>query len=150
MPIFKHSIQTSQDIDAAPAVVWRILTDLHDYAEWNPMLSDVESSLTRGAEVRFKAARPDGGSLSLKARVTSLLPHSELVWKGGQDLLLSGEHYFRLHESSTGGCRFEHGECFRGLLVPLVRPFLMKGRRVYQAMNDALKSRAEFSTRKES
>ena len=97
-----------------PETVWRILTDFEGYTGWNPMLRDVHTSLKHGAEVRFKAARPDGGELKLKARITTLQPLATLVWKGGNDLFLSGEHYFRLQALAT--CVSALGESARTLL----------------------------------
>ena len=143
MSIFAKRIHVCTDIEAPAETVWRIITDFAGYHEWNPMLSEVRTVLEEGAVVRFKAARPDGGQFKLKARITVKHEDSELVWKGGSDLLLSGEHYFRLHKLRDGGCRFEHGELFRGPLLPWVAPMLRDGARVYQAMNEALRCMAE-------
>jgi hypothetical protein len=143
MSIFSKHIEVCTKIGAPPDTVWNILTDFDSYHEWNPMLSEVRTSLEKGATVRFLAARPDGGQLKLKARITVKNEGSELVWKGGSDLLLSGEHYFRLHKLPDGGCRFEHGEHFRGSLLPFLAPKLRDAERVYQAMNEALRTRAE-------
>jgi hypothetical protein len=48
-------------------------------------------------------------------------------------------------EAMTGsGTMFYHGEIFRGLLLPVVRPVLRKcGLQVYRALNNALKKRVE-------
>lgn len=143
MSIFSKQIHVCTDIGAPPETVWDVLTDFAAYPEWNPMLTEVLTVLEEGATVRFKAARPDGGQLKLKARITVQNRGRELVWKGGSDLLLSGEHYFRLHSLPDGGCRFEHGEHFRGPLFPFVAPMLRNAERGYQAMNEALRSRAE-------
>ena len=143
MSIFSKRIHVCTNIQAPTDTVWNILTDFASYHQWNPMLSEVRTELEEGATVRFKAARPNGGQLKLKARITVVNKGSELVWKGGSDLLLCGEHYFRLHSLPDGGCRFEHGEHFRGPLFPFVAPMLRDAERTYQAMNEALRSRAE-------
>ena len=146
MSIFSKQIHVCMNTAAPPEAVWNILTDFDSYHEWNPMLGEVRTALEEGATVRFKVARPDGGQLQLKARITIKNEGSELVWKGGSDLLLSGEHYFRLHRLPDGGCRFEHGELFRGPLLPFLAFKLRDADRLYQAMNEALRSRAESNS----
>lgn len=143
--MFFRRIQTATEINATPEQVWEILVDLDAYPSWNPMLSDVQTTLEVGAPIRFKVARPGGGKLRLRAIITRYDEARSLVWQGGNKLILSGEHYFRLSELRDGCCRLEHGETFRGLLMPFVKPFLKNGERVYQAMNEALRLRVENS-----
>lgn len=146
MSVFSRRIQVCTNIGASPETVWKILTDFASYHQWNPMLSEVRTELATGAPVRFVVTLPDNGQLNLKACITVKDEGSELVWKGGSDLLLSGEHYFRLHKLPDGGCRFEHGELFRGPLLPFLAFKLRNVDRVYQAMNEALRSRAESNS----
>jgi hypothetical protein len=40
-------------------------------------------------------------------------------------------------------CRFHHGEHFKGLLLPLLKPILNNASSLYEAMNSELKQRAE-------
>lgn len=146
MSIFMKQVHVSTDIDASPATVWNILLAFESYPDWNPMLVQVDTVPEPGAPVRFTVAQANGKALRLKAEITRLDSERELVWKGGSNLLLSGEHYFRLQCLPGGGCRFEHGEYFRGALLPLVRRLLRDSEALYQSMNQALKSRAESCT----
>ncbi len=56
--------------------------------------------------------------------------------------LFDGEHAF-LIEATTSGCRLRQEEEFRGILVPLFGSMLRDTERGFDAMNQALKQRAE-------
>lgn len=141
--MFSHNIQTTIDIEANPAQIWRVLTDFESYAEWNPMLSNAHTRLEPAAEVRFEVLREDASPLKLKANITVLSSAEELVWRGGSGAVIAGEHYFRIEPLGERHCRFHHGEHFQGLLLPLVKPILKNAAALYEAMNGALKQRVE-------
>ena len=143
MTIFAYQIQTVIDIDACPADIWQVLVDFDAYPDWNPMLGKVQTHLESGAKVRMEVLREESKPLKLTANITSLKDAEEVVWYGGNALVISGEHYFRIEQTEKEHCRLHHGENFRGLLVPLLRPTLMKASALYEAMNVALKQRVE-------
>ena len=70
----------------------------------------------------------------------------ELRWLGhlGVPGLFDGEHRFRIEPLGTDRVRFVQEERFSGLLAPLVLRFVERGtRQGFEAMNQALKARAE-------
>ena len=74
----------------------------------------------------------------------------ELRWVGPAQewvrRVASGTHYFRIEKTGDRRIRFEHGEEFTGLVVP--SRFARGERfltRAYEALNRALKRRAEGS-----
>lgn len=70
----------------------------------------------------------------------------ELRWLGRLLIpgLFDGEHYFIVEEISDEKVRFIHGEKFRGILALLLWGSVEPGtKRGFQAMNKALKDRAE-------
>jgi len=70
----------------------------------------------------------------------------ELRWLGrlGIPGLFDGEHRFRIEGVETDSVRFVQEEHFTGLLAPLVLRFVERGtRQGFEAMNQALKARAE-------
>jgi hypothetical protein len=78
-------------------------------------------------------------------------PAKELRWRGQVLLpgLFDGEHYFRLTPEVDGTTFLTHGEVFSGLLsrrifTPAIRDATLKG---FEAMNSALKARAEAASR---
>ena len=149
MTIFSYQIQTVIDIDACPADIWQVLVDFDAYPDWNPMLGKVHTRLEMGAQVRMEVFREGSKPLKLKANITTLKDAEELVWRGGNAFVISGEHYFRIEQLGKHHCRLHHGENFQGLLVPLLRPTLRKAHTLYEAMNMVLKQRVEHRRGKE-
>jgi hypothetical protein len=141
--IFAYQIQTVIDIDACAADIWQVLVDFDAYPDWNPMLGKVKTRLEEGAQVRLEVLRDQGKPLTLTANITSLIDSEEVFWRGGNALVISGEHYFRIEELDKQHSRLHHGENFKGLLIPLLRPTLRKAFALYEAMNVALKQRVE-------
>jgi hypothetical protein len=140
-------LQTEIEITAPASRVWRVLTDLSAYPDWNPFVRSISGELTPGARLNV-TIQPDGGKpMSFKPRLMAFEPQRELRWKGRLLVpgLFDGEHYFQLHETSAGRVRFAQGEMFSGLLVPLVfLGSMMAGTlRGFAAMNQAIKARAE-------
>jgi hypothetical protein len=144
--VFTFNIETSQEISAAPETIWRVLTDFNSYNEWNPMLRDMEMTLQPGANIKFRVLNDKGKSLGLKAKVTQISENRQLQWRGGNRVLLSGEHYFRIERLEHGSCRFHHGERFSGPLLPLVRFILEDAIVMYERMNEALYQRIQQAT----
>lgn len=119
--------------------VWTVFTDFAE-ARWNPMFTlSTRPVVGQGTVVRLKTPLP----LPIHIPVTvDEFSDTSLRWHGGVRLgdtleLGYGEHYFQI-EPASEGCRFIHGEFFRGpatRLLPLLRP-VMKPQ--YEAMNLAL------------
>jgi hypothetical protein len=143
-------IHTVIDIDATPAHVWSILSDLPNYGRWNPVLVEVRGWLEVGAPLDLRVAlgtKP----VTLGARVLRVEPERELRWRGPRSKVLgrvlAGEHYFLL-EPTAGGCRLVHGELFTGIAASIaVTPLLPRLERAYASMNAALKRAAEAPAR---
>ncbi len=145
-----HQLTTTIDIDAPPAVVWEILTDLPAYADWNPFI--IESSVdtadgrpTTGATMTNRMQPPGGRAVTFKPTVTELDDGRVLEWLGRLLVkgLFDGRHRFEL-APLDGGTRLHHAETFTGILVPLFKRSLDGGTLDgFHAFNDALKQRAE-------
>ncbi len=79
-------------------------------------------------------------------KVTRAEEHQELRWLGRFVLpgLFDGEHAFTIQSLGPTRVRFIQREKFKGLLVPLFATTLDdQTKRGFQAMNEALKRRAE-------
>lgn len=83
--------------------------------------------------------------MTLRPLVVEAAPNRELRWRG-QTLMpgiFTGEHAFVI-EPLGGRTRFIHRERFTGILVPLLSRMLDGAtRRGFEAMNEALRKRAE-------
>ncbi|MBP2311538.1 SRPBCC domain-containing protein [Azospirillum soli] len=140
-----RSIQTVIAINAPASVVWSILTDVAAYPAWNPFIRDFQGELVEGARLRVSIAPEGAAPMTFRPTVIRCIPGRELTWLGRVLLpgLFDGEHSFRI-ESDGAGVRFIHEETFRGLLVPLLWQRIADPTRAgFEAMNRALKQRAE-------
>ena len=84
--------------------------------------------------------------MSMRPTVLAAAPSRELRWLGhlGVPGLFDGEHRFRIEPLGTDRVRFIQEERFSGLLAPLVLRFVERStRQGFEAMNQALKARAE-------
>jgi hypothetical protein len=143
----RNDLRAEIEIDADPATVWGVLSDLEAYPEWNPFIDPIEGEMTVGARLRMRIHPPRPHDIGLKPRVTVAEPERAFGWLGtlGIPHLFDGAHRFEL-ETIAGGTRtrFVQSEHFRGVLLPLVRrwvlPSTLKG---FEAMNTALAARAE-------
>lgn len=140
-----REIQTEIEIDAAPEEVWRVLTDFAAYPEWNPFVKEVRGEPRVGGRLDIFVQVPEGRGMKFRPRVLAYDAARELRWIGSLPLpgLFNGEHIFRLEPSGAGRTRFLHGERFTGLMIPFMGTMLIKVRRGYELMNEALKKRVE-------
>jgi hypothetical protein len=94
----KHELRTEIDIDAAPAVVWRVLTDLPHYSDWNPFIVSSHGRVAVGQRLTNRL-RPAGATeRTFKPTVTVVDPPRTLEWLGhlGFRGLCDGRHRFEL------------------------------------------------------
>ena len=143
-----QELETNILIDAPAERVWRILLDFEHYPEWNPFVSRISGRPEPGQKLDIRLTPPGGMAMSFKPVVVKVEPGREFRWLG-QLLakgLFDGEHIFELRPEGDS-VRFIQRERFNGLLVPLLLLMARKSTlRGFEAMNQALKARAESST----
>ena len=132
-------------IDAPPAVVWAALTDTAAYPDWNPFVRELGGELVEGARLRVRIGPPGRRAITLRPTVVRIEPERELTWLGRflVPRLFDGQHSFVLERLPGGGTRFVQSEHFRGVLVPLMGRLLAATGQGFEAMNEALRDRAE-------
>jgi hypothetical protein len=140
-----RTIHTEIGIMAPAERVWAILIAAEKWAEWNPF-AKVKGRFAVGERVTVTLTPPGKSAMTFKPTVVRVEPGRELRWLGHLGLrgLFDGEHGFRVVPEDAGRCRFEQFEMFTGLLAPPI--MWMAGdatRRGFEAMNRALKARAE-------
>ncbi|MEO1058611.1 MAG: SRPBCC domain-containing protein [Actinomycetota bacterium] len=144
----RHAIQTEITIDAPPDVVWRALTDLERYSEWNPFILSATGTVAVGERLVNRLQPPGGRAMTFKPTVTEVEPARTFEWLGRLLVpgVFDGRHRFELEPTPGGGTRMVHSEQFSGLLVRLLRSSLdtttVAG---FTAMNEALRDHVEAS-----
>jgi hypothetical protein len=139
-------ISTSIDINASAQKVWQILLDFSAYEQWNPFIRSIGGQAIEGSPLQVQIQPPGGQRMAFKAKVLSAQPGREFRWLGHFILpgLFDGEHCFQLEALGENQVRLTHSERFSGLFLPLLAQSLDTNvRQGFEAMNQALKSRAE-------
>ncbi|MFD8145858.1 SRPBCC family protein [Streptomyces sp. NPDC059708] len=141
----RRNITTEITIDATPEEVWEVLTDLPRYCVWNPFIRQAGGELAPGGRLRLTMYAESGRPTTFHPTVKVFTPVTELRWTGHFLVrgLFDGEHFLRLSEGPGRTTRLEHGERFRGLLVPFLGGLLEGTARNFTAMNEALRTRVE-------
>jgi len=141
MKQMKYQIETTIEIDASPAKVWRIFSNFKNYPKWNPFIASLTGEVKVGEIIHV-----DLNTMKFKPRVLKFDQNQELRWKGKLFIkgLFDGEHYFQLIANQNGTTTFIHGENFGGILVRLLRKKLdTEIKEGFQEMNMALKVEVE-------
>ncbi|UQX02380.1 SRPBCC domain-containing protein [Streptomyces sp. RerS4] len=138
-----RTIATEITIDATPEEVWATLVDLPRHCTWNPFIREAAGEVAVGERLTLTMYPRSGKPATFRPTVVVAKPATELRWIGHFLVrgLFDGEHYFRLAEGPGRTTRLEHGERFRGLLVPLLGRMLDGTARDFTAMNEALRDR---------
>jgi len=140
-----RTVETGIDIAAPRWRVWQVLTDVERYPAWNPFITSVDGALREGSKLQVRIEPPGRRAVTFEPTVVALAQERELRWRGRLLVpgLLDGEHAFLLEERA-GGCRFRQAVRLSGVLVPLLGAGLIEAtRRGCEAMDAALKARAE-------
>lgn len=95
-------------------VVWLVLTNIHDWSQWNPDVRhvDMRGPLAPGTEFRWK-----NGGTSIVSLIQDLEPERRIAWTG-RTLGIRAAHIWTLTEQA-GGVLVRTEESFDGLIVRL-------------------------------
>lgn len=140
-----RNIESSIDIDAPPEKVWSILMDFDAYPDWNPFITRIKGEQALGGKIEAYLSLSESKGMTFKPTVKVFDEGTELTWLGIMFVpgLFDGRHTLRI-EPRAGGSTFVHRESFTGLLAgPMMRFIGKSTENGFQAMNEALKARAE-------
>jgi hypothetical protein len=139
------TIETAIDIDAPPETVWEIVTDFARYGEWNPFMTIADEAAKEGNRLHVTIRPPNRKGISLKPTVTTFEPGHSLRWLGHLVVpgIFDGAHELTVEPRDGGGSRFLQRETFKGALIPFTGGMLRDTAAGFEAMNTALKQRAE-------
>lgn len=132
-------------VQAPAEVIWDILYDLPGWSEWNPTYPAAEGTIRIGETLTVTLALPGQGQQVIKPRVLEWVPHEQLHWRlsllGG---MIRTTRYIEITQLAEASCIVDNGELFGGLMgASLGKRMGRSVRRGFEAMNEALKARAE-------
>lgn len=130
----------------APAdVIWESVYDLGRWSEWNPTYPQAAGDVRIGSILTLTLVLPGQPHQELKPKVLDWVPNEQLHWQlslmGG---LIKTMRYIEITPLTEAACIVDNGEIFGGLMGrSLGRRMGRTLRRGFEAMNEALKARAE-------
>ena len=134
--------EVATDIDAPASKVWRILSDLESWKDWNRLNPGAAGTPVVGQTLTLNTLAAPGKIRAARAKVIEYKPEQTIRWTGGLPVpgLYRIEHWFRVESLGEFRCRLIHGEVHRGLLVGLfLKPFGINFEGYYKDTNTALK-----------
>ena len=137
------TVEATAVIDAPPSVVWDVLVAGEDYAEWNPLITEVSGELVAAARPRPHIAPSGKRGMTFRPRVLDATPDGRpsLDRPASTSGTVRREHESRLVATDGGGVQLTQGETFSG--VPLPGSMLESTRQGFEAMHAAVRERAE-------
>ena len=140
----KH-LQTSVVINGNKESVWKVLTQLGDYQNWNPFIIKSEGTIKIGNQITNTMVNGKK-EMTFKPKITSNNPNVYFEWVGHLYLkgLFDGRHYFKLEEVNEGKTKVTQGEYFSGVLANVILKSIWKNtEKGFTNMNLALKKEVE-------
>jgi len=136
------SFSTTIQISTTAEVVWKILTNIQEWHQWNTTIDKIEGSIEPGAKVTVYAKVSPGRAFPL--RVTELVTNKAMVWSGGIPLgLFTGERSYRLNYIDETTVEFTMNESFTGIIAPLITRSIPNLQPSFDEFAKCLKKHAE-------
>ena len=139
------SYEVTRSINASPEVIWRLLTDVSQYARWNPAVVKLEGTIAVGEKLKLVSSV--NAKRTFTPKVAALEPPRRMVWADGMPGgLFKGERTYTLTPESGGGTSFHMREAFTGPLSGLIAKSIPDLTDSFAAFADGLKREAEGSS----
>jgi hypothetical protein len=142
------TIESVTEIDAPVQAVWAELSAVSTYPGWNPFITTFEGELVVGDRVEVRIAPPGGRPMTFRPTITEVEEGRRLEWLGRLLVpgVFDGRHSFQLEDLGQDRTRLTQAETFSGVLVALTGKTLERTREGFEAMNQAVRLRAEAAT----
>jgi hypothetical protein len=140
-----REIRSEIEIEAPAEAVWGVLTDFAAYPEWNPFMRSAEGRLTLGEQITVTMQPPGHSPKTFRPTLLAVDAGRGFRWRGHLAVpgIFDGEHIHEVESLGPQRTRYVQRERFQGVLVPFVGGMLRDTEHGFQAMNAALKERAE-------
>lgn len=127
-------------INSNPKTVWTVIMDTREYPKWNTMVRLVEGNVVEENKVKYVLKIDENKELEINAIVNRLIPEKLLNQKGGNPLVFSFNHTYKI-EKKGDLVKVTVHEYYRGVGVIFwnTKPI----QESYQILNNALKERCE-------
>lgn len=140
-----HEIYTDILIDAAPAVVWEVVTDTASYKNWAPFMVAIKGTIRDGNTITVDfQVNPAKEKLFTIDHKISVTDGQEFFWAEKGPMGICDNHHFRVEPTEDGKARFVQSDELTKGMTWLLGGYLSRTYLAgYQAFNRALKAEAE-------
>ena len=136
-------ISATIEIAASPQQVWAVLTNLASYPDWNPVFREASGQVTPGNRITITSTQPETGhTMTVKVKVLSAEPATELRWASSVLGIMNSEHSFILSPTSDG-TQLVQTQTYRGLFTRFPPKTVSRIQASFEAINEAIRQRAE-------
>ena len=125
--------------------VWEIIADLERWSEWNPLHPQASGRIAIGGALDLVERLEGEPERRAQVKVPDWMPETQLIWDDKRGFLSKSRRYFELEALGEGqGCILANGEIFEGWRgEDWAAARRRKLRAAYEAVNEAIKARAE-------
>ncbi len=140
-----QTLHAAIEIDAPATAVWRVVSDLPRYTEWNPFIVRAAGELHVGTRLDITIAAPGMKPVSFRPLVLDVQPGHLVRWKGEYKIrgLFDGRHALIVDSLADGRSRFTSHEDVSGILLPFAGKVMAASQAGFELMARAVKERAE-------
>jgi hypothetical protein len=138
--LFNLTCVVETHIAADPAAVWKLLTDVAGFPQWNSTVSGIEGRI-RGRQ--RLTVRVPGSNRAFTPVVSGFVPDRRMTWTGGFAPMFQGVRTFELKPRSDGSTDFTMEERFSGLMLPMIKSSLPDFGPIFERYATDLKRAAE-------
>jgi uncharacterized protein YndB with AHSA1/START domain len=132
---FSRTTTISQSIEAAPAIVWGLLTNAENYSNWNSTVVSIEGSIEEGEKIKLVSTLDT--SRTFKLKVKELVENEKLVWGDAM-----GIRTYTLQKTESGTL-FSMTEKIASPMFPLFASKIPSFDAAFEAFTADLKKEAE-------
>ncbi len=138
-------IEQRLGIAVPPHIIWEAISDLSQWAAWNPMYDRAEGRLSIGAPLSLEERLPGSDhARHIDAKLVDWVPDIQLLWQQKPSGGVKTLRYIEIEKLSDVGAIFANGAIMEGWGTRFVsRHARFALRDGLEAMNQAVKARAE-------
>jgi len=133
---FSRETSIGINIQADPAIIWRLLTNSSDFARWNSTVVSLKGEIKLGNKIQLVSTLDE--SRTFKLQVKAFEPEKRLVWGDRQ-----GTRTYTLAKGPDNSVNFSMNEKIGGLMFPMYARFIPPFDESFEQFSADLKKEAE-------
>lgn len=140
-------IESEIEIAAPADKVWRVITNIENWSDFNPAINASAGVAKLGSEhsVTMRGEVPGEVGPTYMPKIMSFEDGKSYRWRAvmGAGFIFTNDKVFELQATQTGTL-LKHKEVFNGMMLPLMKGFMQEGvPPILDEMNKAFKTQAE-------